>query len=233
MATIKVMSAGAVESVLKALGAEFERASGHGIDFVFNTAGGLRERFLSGDIPDLLILPDTAIAAFEQEGQIKPGSRAPLARAVTGVVVRAGAPEPDISTVEAFKRALLSAKAVSYTDPQAGGSSGKVFAANLERLGIADQVNATAVLGKRGYEVAQAVADGRAEIGTTFISEMLPVPGLQVVGPLPGELRNVGTYTAGTPARAASPELGEAFLQTLTSPATRPRWQEAGLEPAF
>jgi len=233
MATIKVMSAGAVESILEVIGAEFERASGHRIDFVFNTAGGLRERFLSGDIPDLLVMPDAAIRAFEDEGQVKAGSSKPLATAVSGVVVRAGAPKPDISTVEAFKRALLDAKGVSYTDPKAGGSSGKVFAAHLERMGIADEVNAKAALGKRGYEVAQAVADGRAAIGTTFISEMLTVPGLQVVGPLPGELRNVGTYTAGIPARAASPELGQAFLKALTDPATRARWQDTGLEPAF
>jgi len=106
MATIKVMSAGAVESILEVIGAEFERASGHRIDFVFNTAGGLRERFLSGDIPDLLVMPDAAIRAFEDEGQVKAGSSKPLATAVSGVVVRAGAPKPDISTVEAFKRAV-------------------------------------------------------------------------------------------------------------------------------
>jgi molybdate transport system substrate-binding protein len=122
---------------------------------------------------------------------------------------------------------------VSYTDPKAGGSSGKVFSAHLERMGIAAEVNARAVLGKRGYEVAQAVAGGRAELGTTFISEMLTVPGLEVVGPLPGELANRGTYTAGIPARAALPELGQALLKALTDPSTRSRWDKAGLEPAF
>jgi molybdate transport system substrate-binding protein len=233
MPTIKVMSAGAVESMLHALGTEFERENGHEIAFTFNTAGALRERFLSGEIPDLLVLPDAAIRTFEQEGHVTPGSATPLATSVTGVVVRAGAPQPDISTVEAFKRAILAAKAVSYVDPKSGGSSGKVFASNLERLGIAAEINAKAVLGKRGYEVAKAVADGRAEIGTTFISEMLSVPGLQVVGPLPGDLRNVGTYTAGIPVRATSPKLGQALLGKLTDPATRSRWQAAGLEPAF
>lgn len=233
MAMIKVMSAGAVESMLKALGAEFERASGHTIEFVFNTAGGLRERFLSGDVPDLLILPDAAIRSFENEGRVRPGSRQLLASAVSGVVVRAGGRKPNISTVEAFTGALLSARAVSYTDPKAGGSSGQVFSAALERLGVAQEVNAKAVLGKRGYEVARAVADGRADIGTTFISEMLTVPGLQLVGPLPGELANRGTYTAGIPARAAAPELGQAFLAVLTNPAHRSRWEAAGLEPAF
>ena len=162
-----------------------------------------------------------------------PGSRKPLATSVTGVAVRAGAPQPDISTVDAFRRALLAAKTVSYVDPKAGGSSGKAFASNLQRLGIAEEINRKAVLGNRGYEVAQAVADGRAEIGTTFISEMLTVPGLQVVGPLPGELRNVGTYTAGIPSQAAEPDAARALLAALTDPATRPRWSAAGLNPAF
>jgi molybdate transport system substrate-binding protein len=233
MASIKIMSAGAVESMMKALGGEFARDGGHTIAFTFNTAGALRERFLAGDTPDVLVLPDAAMRAFEQEGRIAAGSIAPLATSTTGVVVRAGAPKPDISTVDAFKRALLAARSVSYTDPKAGGSSGRAFAAKLEQLGIADAVNAKAVLGKRGYEVAKAVADGRAEIGTTFISEMLAVPGLEVVGPLPGELRNVGTYTAGIPIEAASPSVARDLIARLTGNETRARWQAAGLEPAF
>jgi molybdate transport system substrate-binding protein len=233
MPTIKVMSAGAVESIVHALGHEFESECGWSIAFTFNTAGALRDRFLAGETPDLLILPDAAIRTLEDEGHMAPGSRKPLATSVTGVAVRAGAPQPDISTVDAFRRALLAAKTVSYVDPKAGGSSGKAFASNLQRLGIAEEINRKAVLGNRGYEVAQAVADGRAEIGTTFISEMLTVPGLQVVGPLPGELRNVGTYTAGIPSQAAEPDAARALLAALTDPATRPRWSAAGLDPAF
>jgi len=89
------------------------------------------------------------------------------------------------------------------------------------------------VLGKRGYEVAQAVADGRAEIGTTFISEILTVPGALVIGPLPGDLHNSNTYTAAIPQSAAAAEAAKALLQALSDPATRARWSAAGLEPAF
>ena len=118
---------------------------------------------------------------------------------------------------------------MAYTDPKAGGSSGTFFAGLLERLGIADAINKKAVLGKRGHEVAQSVADGRAEIGTTFISEILPVKGVKVVGPLPGELHNVNTYTAAIPADAAAREGAMALLRKLTNPATaiagpRPAW---------
>jgi molybdate transport system substrate-binding protein len=233
MATIKVMSTGAVESMVEALGHEFERASGHHLALTFMTAGAVREAFLGGDIPDLLIAPDAAIREFEQQGRIVAGTRKPLASSVTGVAIRAGAPVPDTTTVEAFKRALLAAKSVSYTDPKAGGSSGKFFAELLQRLGIADEVNGKAVLGNRGADVARAVADGRAELGTTFISEMLPFKELQVIGPLPGDLANTSSYTAGIPAQAAQAEAAGALLGALTEPVTRQRWSGAGLEPAF
>ena len=233
MPTIKVMSAGAVQAMVEAIGKEFERFSGHRLDLNFGTAGALRERFAGGETADLLILPAAIIAALDQDGRLAAGSIRDLGRTVTGVAVRAGAPAPDISTPDAFKRALIAAKTVSYTDPKAGGSSGTFFAALLERLGIAEAVNQKAVLGKRGYEVAQAVADGRAEIGTTFISEILTVPGAHMIGPLPGDLHNSNTYTAAIPQSAAAPEAAKALLQALSDPATRARWTAAGLEPAF
>lgn len=233
MTTIKVMSTGAVESMVEALGHEFERSSGHRLALTFMTAGAVREAFLGGQIPDLLVAPDAAMRSFEQEGRIVSGTRTPLASSVTGVAIRAAAPVPDIETVDAFKRALLMAKSVSYTDPKAGGSSGKFFAELLERLGIAEEVNGKAVLGNRGADVARAVAEGRAELGTTFISEMLPFKELRVIGPLPGDLANTNTYTAGIPANAAEPEVARALLAALTDSTTRPRWSTAGLEPAF
>jgi molybdate transport system substrate-binding protein len=156
-----------------------------------------------------------------------------LGRTVTGVAVKEGAPVPDISTPEAFKQTLLSAKSVSYTDPKAGGSSGTFFAGLLEKLGIADAVNKKALLGKRGYEVAEFVASGKAEIATTFISEILTVGGVKVVGPLPGALHNVNTYTAAVPTGARSREAASALLRALTNPANAARWTAAGLEPAF
>ena len=162
-----------------------------------------------------------------------PGSRKDLGRTITGIAVREGAPRPDVSTPEAFKSALLKAKGVAYSDPKAGGSSGIYFAGLLEKMGIADQVNRNVFLGKRGYEVAQAVADGRAEIGTTFISEMLTVKGVAILGPLPGTLANTNTYTAAIPLRSANQDGARALLVALTDPAGAPRWVAAGLEPAF
>ncbi len=219
--------------MVTALGAEFERDTGNTLNLNFNTVGSLRDRLLAGETADLVILSASAIEALEKTGIFVPGSRTDLGRTVTGVVVRESASVPDISTPEAFKQALLKAKTVAYSDPKAGGSSGTYFAGLLDKLGIADQVNKKAVLRKRGYEVAQAVADGRAEIGTTFISEALTVKGVKVVGPLPGVLHNVNAYTAAIPAGSLNRAAAMALLRALTNPATSERWTAAGLEPAF
>jgi molybdate transport system substrate-binding protein len=231
VAKIKVLSAGAVEAMVTALGHEFGRASGHGLDLNFATVGALRERLSGGETADLAILSESAIAALSN--MFVPGSVRNLGRTRTGVAIRDGAPKPDISTPDAFKRALLNARAVSYTDPKGGGSSGVFFAGVLERLGIAVQVNRNAVLKKRGYEVGHALVDGEADIGTTFISELLTVKGVTVIGPMPGELDNPNTYTGAIMAGSAQREPAGALLAALSDPASRARWTAAGLEPAF
>jgi molybdate transport system substrate-binding protein len=233
MAEIKVMSTGAVEAMVKLFAPVFERETGHKANLNFGTAGGLRARLDGGEKADLIILPAAAAEAMDKAGKLVAGSRTDLGRTVTGVAVKQGAPVPDIATPEAFKRALLNARAVSFSDPAGGGSSGTYFAKLLQKIGIADEINQKAVLGKRGYEVAQAVVDGRAEIGTTFISELLTVPGVQIIGPLPGDLYFANTYTAGIPVESAQAAAAGAFLRVLTNPAMRDRWTAAGLEPAF
>jgi molybdate transport system substrate-binding protein len=233
MARIKVMSAGAVQSMVTALGNEFAKAHGHELDLNFATVGTLRERLAGGEKTDLAILSESAIAGLAKNSLFVPGSIKNLGRTRTGVVIREGAPKPDISSVEAFKRALVNARVVSYSDPKGGGSSGTFFAGLLERLGIAEQVNKNAVLKKRGFEVAQAVVNGEAEIGTTFISEILTIKGAVVAGPLPGELDNPNVYTAAIHKDAAERDAGAALLAALSNPAGRARWTAAGLDPAF
>lgn len=233
MPDIKVMSAGAVKAMVAALGSEFERASGIKLNLNFGTAGSLRDRVKNGEASDLVVLSQSAIAMLDKLGLVVPDSAKDLGRTVTGVVVREGAAAPDISTPEKFKQALLAARAVAYTDPKAGGTGGIMFAALLEKLGIADAVNKKAVLGKGGQDVAVIIAEGRADIGTTFISEVIPVKGAKVVGPLPGELHNANTYSAAIHAGSTQREAADAFLRALTDPATRRRWTAAGLEPAF
>jgi molybdate transport system substrate-binding protein len=230
---VKVMSTGAVESMVRQLGPTFERQTGHTLNLHFGTAGSLRDRLDGGEQADLVILPAAMIEAREKTGAFVPGSRTDLGRTVTGVAIKEGTKPPDISTQDAFKQALLQAKGVSYSDPKAGGSSGTYFAGLLDRLGIAAEINKKAVLGKRGYEVAQAVVDGRVDIGTTFISELLTVKGLTIVGPLPGDLYYANTYTAAIPAASKHRDDAITLLRVLTNAETRDRWVEAGLEPAF
>ena len=134
---------------------------------------------------------------------------------------------PDISTPEAFKQALLKANTVAYTDPKAGGSGGIMFAALLERARHRRRGQQEGRAGKTRREVARSIAEGRAEIGTTFISEVLPQKGVEVIGPLPGELHNANTYTAAIPAGSASQTTATALLRALTDPATRARWTAA------
>lgn len=233
VATIKVMATGAVESMVRRLGPEYEKQSGNTLDLHFGTAGALRARIEQGEAADLVVLPAATIASYEKAGKFAPGSVVDLGRTVTGVAIKQGAPAPDISTPQAFKQALIKARGVAYSDPAAGGSSGNYFAGLIEKLGIADEIGKKAVLGKRGYEVAQAVVDGRAELGTTFISELMTVPGVTILGPLPGDLHFTNTYTAAIPAGSTQQEAARALLRVLTNPATRARWTEAGLEPAF
>ena len=173
------------------------------------------------------------INELEKVGIVVAGTRVDLGRSVTGITVKEGAPAPDISTPEALKQALIDAKSVAYPDPKAGSSSGIYIQGMLERLGLADVVGKKAFLSPRGEGVARAVAEGEAEIGATLISEIVTILGNHVVGPLPGELANVNTYTGAIAASCQDREAAAALLRALTDPAGRGRWTDAGLEPAF
>jgi molybdate transport system substrate-binding protein len=226
---LKVMSAGAVEGPLHALAPEFTKAGGAEVELVFNTVGALRERFTKGEPTDVIVLSGSAIDALEKEGRFLPGSRTDLGTAAVGVAVRDGMMMPDISTPEAFKRAMLAAQSIGATDPAHGGSSGIWLVGLFERLGIADQVKDKMVLGKIGRDVGLAVATGRAELGITFTSEFVPIEGTRVVGPLPREIGFLNVYSAAI-AKNGAAEPARAFLNFLTSPSSKARFKTFGLE---
>jgi molybdate transport system substrate-binding protein len=143
--------------------------------------------------------------------------------------VREGAPRPDIATPEALKQTLLAAKSLVYVDPARGATSGIHFASVLQRLGIADTVKSKTILIPTGF-AAEVVARGEAEIRVHQISEILPVKGVTLVGPLPRELQKVTIYSGGLAAKAAQPEAARAFLAFLTRPAFKPKLAAAGLD---
>ncbi len=171
----------------------------------------------AGEAFDLAVLTPGAIDSLARKGKFVPGSARNLARVGVGVVVKEGTPKPDISSVGAFKQALLAAKSVAYIDPAAGGSSGIYVAGLLDKLGIAAQVNPKAKL-IAGGAVAAHIARGEAELGIHQISEILPVKGIVLVGPLPAEIQNYTVYAAAIGASAKDPDAANALLRTLTGP---------------
>lgn len=230
MPDIKVLSARAPQMALQQLFADFARASGHGVTPTYNTVGAITDRFKAGEAADLLILSPQALAALGDA--LVPGTTTAIARAGLAVAVRRGAPAPDLSTPAAFTSALLAARRVSYSDPTAGGSAAAYFAKLLERLGIAAAVNAKATLGRNGHHVAELVADGTAELGISFLSELVAIKGVAIAGPLPAELQNYTVYAGAVP-RAADPGAeAKALLASLTRPDADSVWRAAGLEPA-
>ena len=231
-AEIKVISGGAFKQVLNALAARYHKDTGNTLAITYRTVGQHVDLIRSGKEPfDVAVLTPVAIDGLIKDGKVVPGTRTDLAKTGIGVVVKAGAPLPDISTVAAFKRALLAAKSVAYIDPKAGGSSGIYVGGLLERLGIAAQVNAKAVL-VHGGAVADHVADGEAELGIHQISEILPVAGVTLVGPLPADIQNFTTYAAGIGSQAQDVAAARAVLKFLSGEESIAIIKAKGMEPA-
>jgi molybdate transport system substrate-binding protein len=212
-AEILVLSGGAVRSPLLAVVPSFEARSGHTVRFTFAPAGEIAERIRAGETYDLVIMPDENVAAYARQGKVAPASAVPLGKVGIGVAVHERAATPDISTPDAFRRTLLAAKSVVYIDP-ARGTSGKHFAAVLERLGIAREVNAKATLGPGG-EVVGPVGRGEIALGVHQITAILTVPGVKLVGPLPPSLQKWTTYTAVRMSGADAPEAARALVEFL------------------
>jgi len=227
-AEIKVLTAGAMRGVLEALLPEFETSTGHKVALDNATAGALAKRIAGGEAFDLAIITPAVIDEAARRGKIA-GPRVDLAKVGIGVAVKEGAAAPDISTVEAFKQALLAAKSVAYIDPKAGGSSGIYFDGLIDRLGIGSDVRAKARLKAGGY-VADLVASGEAELAVHQISEILPVKGVRLVGPLPAPVQNSTIYAAGLGAAAKDPAAAKALLDHLAGPSTTAVLHAKGME---
>jgi molybdate transport system substrate-binding protein len=227
---IKMLHAGAITQVVRAVVPEFERQTGHKVVLHRDTAGALAKLIEGGEPFDLALLTPDAIDKLTAKGKFVDGSRRDIARVGVGVVVKDGTPQPDISSVEAFKAALLRAKTVAYIDPHAGGSSGIYVAGLLDKLGIAKEINAKAKL-IHGGAVATHIANDVAELGVHQISEILPVKGIVLVGPLPKEIQNYTTYAAGLSANARQVKAATALIEAFVRPENAALLRSKGLEP--
>ncbi|MEA2939176.1 MAG: hypothetical protein QOC56_2680 [Alphaproteobacteria bacterium] len=230
-ADLKVISAGAVRSVIAGMIEDYSRQTGHKFDFTTGPTGLLRDTIASGKPADLIIASDVLMAELEKTGKMTPGSRTDLGRIGLGVVIREGAPVPDVSTPEALKRALINAKSIAYTDPKLGGTSVIHLMKLAEGFGIKDAVVAKGVLATGGDDASEKVANGVAELGVTLISEILPIRGAKLAAPLPGDTQLWTIYSSAIPASSTDPANARAFVAALTSPAMAARWKAAGFEP--
>ena len=230
-AEVKVLSAGAFKQVVLALVPEFQSQTGNTATVDNGTTGQLKKRIDGGEAFDIVVITPAAIGEMIASGKVAAGSEVKLAGVGIGVVVKEGAPKPDIGTVEKFKQALLAAKSVAYIDPASGGSSGIYIDKLLVKLGIADQIRPKAKL-KKGGHVADFIVSGEAELGIHQISEIVPVKGVTLVGPLPNEIQNTTTYAAGLSASVKNKAAAEALIKTLSGPAAAAVLKSKGMEPA-
>jgi molybdate transport system substrate-binding protein len=232
-AEIKVVTSGAFTAAYLKLVPEYERTTHSKLVTEFGPSMGTTHnaiplRLERGEAIDVVIMAAPALDSLIKQGKVRAGSRVDLVQSLTGMAVKAGAPKPDISTVDALKRTLLAAKSIAYSD----SASGVYLSTELfPKLGIADQIRGKS----RKIEadpVGEAVARGEVEIGFQQISELRPVKGIDIVGPLPPGAQRLTIFAAGIPATSKHPEAAKALIQWLASPAAYSAIKESGLDPA-
>jgi molybdate transport system substrate-binding protein len=222
---IKILSGGAMKSLMVEVLPLFERANGAKVEIRFALTSVLKKEIEDGATFDIALLPRSELDALVEAGRIAAGTQTDITRSAVGFAVRAGALKPDIGSVAALKRALQEAKSIGYSD----GPSGAYIADLLVRLGIADEVKSKTRLTSR--PVAEIVAEGEAEVGMQQIVAILPVKGAELVGPLPGELQNIIVYAAGLVAGSWQRGTARALVTFMATPEVVRMIRAKGMEP--
>jgi len=226
-AEIKVLSSTAIKEPFVELIPGFERSTGNKVVAMWAGTIDVLKRLQGGEVVDLVILSGPAIDELIKQGKIVPGSRVDLAKSGVGVAVRSGAPKPDISTADALKRSLLAAKSIAYST----GPSGVYLGGLFQRMGIADELKAKTKVSAPGVSVGEMVARGEAEIGFQQVSELLPVAGIDYLGPLPAEIQSLTVFSGGIHTGASQPDAARALVKYITSPEAVPVIKKKGMEP--
>jgi len=230
MADLVVFSTIGVRSAAEQLFTQFAKASGHKLAVTWGTAPMLVKRIEGGDTADVVILSRGGIDALQKQGKITHGTDTTLASSGVGIAVKAGARKPDISTPEALKRTLLSAKSIAYSEPSAGGASGVYFAKLLERMGIAEEMKPKTKYPPPGGFSANLLITGEAELAVQQKPELLHVAGAEVIGLLPGDLNVVTEFAAAIMAGSKDGEAGKALIKMLQSPEAIAVFRSKGLD---
>ncbi len=230
-AELKVYVSGAMAHALEEISKDFAKKNGHTLDFVVGTTGVLQERVRKGEKADVIQVTSVGMDALVKENLAVPTTRIELARANIGVAVPANAPAIDISTPDALKQRLLAARAIAYIDPKVGGQAGAAMVKLLADLGITQQMANKTVHGRTGAESVQKMLAGEADIAISFISEILPIKGAKLVGPLPAAVQNPSSYAGAVGVAGANPDAARALLQVMRSADAHHIMVDAGLEP--
>ncbi len=225
-AELKVLSTTAFKGVLEELGPQFEKATENKIAFTFAPTAVIKTQIEQGAAFDVAVLTSTVNDGLAAAGKIVAGSRATVARAGMGVAIANGAAKPDLSTVEAFKQALMNAKSIGFNGQ---GASRAGFEALFNKLEIADALAPKIKLLQTG--APEGVAKGEVEIGLSPVSEIIPAPGVQVAGFLPPDIQSYLVLTAGIAAGAKEPAAADSFIKFLTAPSALPVLKAKGMEP--
>jgi molybdate transport system substrate-binding protein len=230
-AEIKLLASAALKAAYLELLPQFEKATGHKVTAAWSSSQVIQKRIAAGEVADVVVMADILGKSLTEElikqGKLSAGSSAALAKSGIGVAVRAGAPKPDIGSTDALKKSILAAKSIAYS----AGASGTYLVSMLEKLGIYDQVKAKVATVKPSEPVGEVVARGDAEIGFHQVSELIPVQGIELLGPLPAELQNITVYTGGVHTGTKEVAAAGELVKFLAMPAVAPVLKKHGLEP--
>ena len=226
-AEIKVIASGAVKETYQELVPEFEKVSGHKVVTLWSGTADIMKRVKAGETADLIILGSNSIDELISIGKIEPGSRVDLMKSGVGAAVRAGAQRPDISSGEALKRTLLSAKSVAYST----GPSGVYLDGLFQRMGIANDLKPKLKQPPSGGSIAEMLARGEAEIGFQQVSELVHASGIDYLGPLSPDVQQITVFSSGIPISAKESVAAKALVMYLKSPAAAPIIAKNGMEP--
>ena len=230
-AEVKVFSTIGVQAALEDLTPKFEKASGHKLNITWATAAVLVKRIQAGETADLMVLTKSSLDAMVKENKATSGPDAVFSSSGMAMVVKKGAPKPDISTSDAFKQTLLKAKTIAYSNPEHGGTSGVYLAKLIEKMGIADQLKAKTVFPPPSGNAGELVAKGEAELAVQQEPEVLAVSGVDLVGPLPADINNITTYAAGPGAGTKQLDAANALIKFLHTPEAAEVFKKRGLKP--
>jgi molybdate transport system substrate-binding protein len=236
-AEVRVLSAVGMRQVILDIRPKFERVTGHRLTISFDSGAAILKRLEGGETADVVMIPRSGIDRLAGEGKLLAGSAIDLAVSRVGVAVRKGSPKPDISSPEAFKRAMLAAKTIACPDPALGGSSGVHIAKVFERLGIADALKSKLLFVSTPDQATtmpgHLVAIGRAEIALHQMQELMAVPGIEIVGPLPGDLQGTFLFSAAVMVRARDVKAAKALVEFLGAPEAKAVIKAKGMDPAI